>query len=77
MAREKKGIQEIYRAAKIFIKESNGDFFQASKLLKIGIKVCQMIIQVKIMNIIAGSMQMESTLLQIFLVVGVEGLNGL
>lgn len=31
---KKKGIQEIYRAAKIFIKESNGDFFQASKLLK-------------------------------------------
>ena len=31
---KKKGVQEIYRAAKNFIKEANGDFVQASKLLK-------------------------------------------
>lgn len=31
---KKKGVQEIYRTAKNFIKEANGDFVQASKLLK-------------------------------------------
>ena len=31
---KKKGVQEIYRAAKNFIKEANGDFVQASNLLK-------------------------------------------